>query len=209
MYMKQFVFMILGGGYQPQHRCRFEPGRFISRVETVQSFEEAKRAVLQWQQEGVGVIECCGAFSAQMVDELRRQCAQSVPISACVHYPFQNALFDRFFGKGACGQEGKEANHQDYVMMMMDEGYRPEVDCALFEMEGGNTRIETVRNLDEAKHRLPELMAEGVGLVECCGAFSEGMVQELIQSTGENFPIAYMHTEKELLPQIEAFFYED
>ncbi len=205
--MKQFVFMIMGQGYKPkEHCCRFEPGRFISHVHTVEDFEEAKRAVRQWQKEGVGVVECCGAFSQEMVKELRCETGNTLPISAGVHFAAQDPLFDRYFGVGDYAQDENKAAG-DYMMMMMDEGYDPQKDKALFQTVHGITRIETVRNFEEAKQRFSELMDDGVGLVECCGSFTPDAVQKLIEFTGGKLPIGYMHTEPSLLPEIEAFFY--
>ncbi len=203
--MKQFVFMILGDAYIPsQHFCCFEPGCFISRVETVRDFDEAKRAVVLWQEEGVGVIECCGAFSPIMVEELRQLTSYSIPISACVHFDFQNQVFEEFFQ----ATKTEEKYKGDYMMMMMDTGYKPESDCAVFKTNKGNTRIETVRNFEEAKNRAKNFVKEGVGLVECCGSFSKERVKELIETAGGSLPMGYLHTEPASLPLLEAFFYE-
>ncbi len=206
--MKQFVFMVMGEAYESEkHNCRFEPGRFISRVETVKDREHAKRAVVQWKNEGVGVIECCGAFSAELVGELQEATSHEIPISRGTHFPQQDDLFNRYFGKGDCAQEGKDASRGDYMMIMMDEGYTPKKDCAVFETKDGRTRIETVCNMEQAKKRFEQLSADGVGLVECCGAFSEENVKELIACTGGKLPIGYVYTEPHLYSKVEAFFY--
>ncbi len=88
----------------------------------------------------------------------------------------------------------KKANavKKKYAFMIMGENYNPQENTAYFTTGNLMTMIVTVRNMDEAFEKVQELLDEGVGALELCGAFGEEGAQKLIEFTGNKLPIGYV-----------------
>lgn len=93
-----------------------------------------------------------------------------------------------------------------FAFMLMGGHYIPEVHNATFETEKQVTYIVTVRNFDEACEKIRELKADGVGVVELCGAFGEAGAQKLIELTGHELPIGYIVHQPEQDELFDLFF---
>jgi hypothetical protein len=96
--MKKFAFIIMGSHYQPEiHHAEFATKQSVTYIFTVRNFEEAKQRTLSCKEDGVGVIELCGAFGEEMARELIRLTEDTMGIGFSIHLSEQNQLFDEFF----------------------------------------------------------------------------------------------------------------
>ena len=96
---KKFAYIMMGADHDPErdHAC-FEGKRVITYLCGVRNFEEAKGKVLEFQENGVGAVELCGAFGKEKADELTALTGGTLAIGYVIHEPEQDSLFDAFFG---------------------------------------------------------------------------------------------------------------
>lgn len=66
-----------------------------------------------------------------------------------------------------------------YAMMLMNPLFLPEKHIALFQTGNIENHILTVRNEEEALHKTKELLDEGFGVLEVCGAFEGELVEKM------------------------------
>ena len=93
-----------------------------------------------------------------------------------------------------------------YAFMIMGENYNPQENTAYFTTGNLMTMIVTVRNLDEACEKVQELLDEGVGALELCGAIGEAGAQRLMELTGHKLPIGYVVHKPEQDELFNQFF---
>ncbi len=96
--MKKFAFILMGKNYSEEHNAKFETKNSTTYIYTVNSFEEARKKVLELEKEGVGAIELCGAFGKEKADELIKLTNNKIAVGYVVHNPEQDDLFFNFFG---------------------------------------------------------------------------------------------------------------
>ncbi|MDO4280073.1 MAG: DUF6506 family protein [Peptococcaceae bacterium] len=70
-----------------------------------------------------------------------------------------------------------------YAMMLMNPRFAPDQHRAHFPVEGVDNQIVTVRNLDEALAQLERFIADGVGVLELCGAFDGAPYEALVTAS--------------------------
>ncbi len=63
----------------------------------VATLEEAKKAAMRLQTDGVDCIELCGAFGEKGAREIIKATKGTVPIGYVTHLPEQNELYTRVF----------------------------------------------------------------------------------------------------------------
>ena len=69
--MKKAATIIMGKIYNPEvDRTEFKSKNFITIIQTVRNFEEAKEYILKLVDEGVESFELCGAFGKEKAREL-------------------------------------------------------------------------------------------------------------------------------------------
>ena len=69
--MKKAATIIMGKIYNPEvDKSVFESKNFITIIQTVRDFEEAKKYILKLVDEGVESFELCGAFGKEKAREL-------------------------------------------------------------------------------------------------------------------------------------------
>lgn len=66
-----------------------------------------------------------------------------------------------------------------YAMMLMNPLFQPEEHTALFQTGDIENHILTVRNEEEAMCKTRELLDEGFGVLEVCGAFERELVEKM------------------------------
>lgn len=93
-----------------------------------------------------------------------------------------------------------------FAFIMMGAAHDPETDRAQFEAGGVLTLIRTVRDFEEAKKLALELVNDGVGAIELCGAFGPEKAEELFHLTGEKIAIGYVTHNPAHAPLFEAFW---
>lgn len=96
--MKKFAFILMGKDYTKEHTATFETGTKVTYICTVNSYEEAKKKVLELKENGVKAIELCGAFGKEKADELIELTNNEIAIGYVVHNKEQDQLFMNFFG---------------------------------------------------------------------------------------------------------------
>lgn len=79
-----------------------------------------------------------------------------------------------------------------FAFIMMGAAHDPEIERAQFEAGDVLTLIRTVRNFEEAKELAIELVSDGVGAIELCGAFGPEKAEELFELTGRKTAIGYV-----------------
>lgn len=98
--MKKFAYLLMGEIYCPEkHNMCFETKNLKTYFCTVRNYEEARKKVLELSQEGVGIIELCGAFDKTKVEELIELTNNKIGIGYSIHGTLQNHLFEEFFSK--------------------------------------------------------------------------------------------------------------
>ena len=98
--MKKFAYLIMGENYCPEkHNMCLETKNLKTYFYTVRNFEEARCKVLELSQEGVGIIELCGAFDKTKAQELIELTNNKIGIGYSIHESSQNDLFEEFFSK--------------------------------------------------------------------------------------------------------------
>ena len=97
---RKFAFLLMGPHFTPeQHQVCFETDNQISYIITVRSFEEAYEKLSFLQDEGVGVIELCGAFGEERAQEMIEMTNGKIAIGYVTKVPGQEQLFADFFAK--------------------------------------------------------------------------------------------------------------
>lgn len=76
-----------------------------------------------------------------------------------------------------------------FAFIIMDE-FDFEVDHA--SIHGGAAQIVGVSSVDEAACVARQLVGEGVGCIELCGAFGVGGARRVIEATGGAIPVGYV-----------------
>ena len=95
-----------------------------------------------------------------------------------------------------------------FAFLLMGSGYDTAVHRARFETAGSVTYIRTVNSFEEAYAVLEELVSDGVGAVELCGAFGPEHAARMAELTGHRVAIGYVVHDPALDPLFEAFFSE-
>lgn len=99
MEQRKYAFVLMGEEFDPaRHQFRFATERGETCLFTVRNFDEACRLAQRLQQEGFGALELCGAFGEEKCRELIERTGNRMAIGFSVHLPFQDGLFDAFFG---------------------------------------------------------------------------------------------------------------
>ncbi len=93
-----------------------------------------------------------------------------------------------------------------FAFLLMGEHYDPKIHHAAFETARQTTYIYTVRNYDEAVKKVLELVAEGVGAIELCGAFGQEKAVEMAELTGNRIAIGYVTHHPDMDEAIAGFF---
>lgn len=97
-------------------------------------------------------------------------------------------------------------NKKKFAFLMMGPNHDPKKDYACFESSNRIAYICVVSNYEDAKKKILELMEDGVGAIELCGAFGKEKARELIELTGNKIAIGYVIHEPEQDPVFDAFF---
>lgn len=95
---KMFAFLLMGSHYIPSlHHARFETGKQITYIVTVNNFEEACKKVVELKKEGVGAMELCGAFGEDKAQKIVDILDGKVAVGFVTHFKYQDILFEEFF----------------------------------------------------------------------------------------------------------------
>lgn len=95
---KIFAFLLMGEHYDcEKHKAVFETEGQLTYIYTVNSFEGAYKKLAELKEEGVGVVEVCGAFGEERAREMIELTDHKVGIGFVVHVSEQDDLFNRFF----------------------------------------------------------------------------------------------------------------
>lgn len=82
----------------------------------------------------------------------------------------------------------KYGTNMKFAFLIMGD-FNPEKDRA--EIHGGNARIIGVSSVDEGCRVAENLISEGIGCIELCGAFSPSDAEKIVIATGNRIPIGY------------------
>lgn len=91
-----------------------------------------------------------------------------------------------------------------YAMLLMN----PQFDSkrVQFDVEGIEHHMITVSSETEAINLVQQLVDEGFGAIEVCGAFGEVSAKRLYKATNERVPVGYVIYPDEQLESIMAFW---
>ncbi len=96
--MKKSATIIMGGIYNPEEdRVIIEHKNFITIIQPVKNFEQAKEYVKKLVNDGVGDIELCGAFGKDKARELIELTNHEVGISYVVTDEDMKPLVNKFY----------------------------------------------------------------------------------------------------------------
>lgn len=93
-----------------------------------------------------------------------------------------------------------------YAMMLMNPLFQPQEDTAYFRTGNIENYILTVRNEEEALEKVEELVKEGIGVLEVCGAFGQEMAHKMRQVSQGKLCIGYVVYEPDQMEQLENFW---
>ena len=93
-----------------------------------------------------------------------------------------------------------------FAFLLMGNEYDPPRHQACFETEKGISYLCAVRNPEEAKTRALELVRDGVGAIELCGAFGQELARELIAITENKVAVGYVVHDPEQDELFSRFF---
>ena len=79
-----------------------------------------------------------------------------------------------------------------FAFLLMGTHYDPQTDRASFETPKQVTYIYTVKDPQEAYAKVAELKEAGVGAIELCGAFGEGMARRIIDMTEGKIAVGFV-----------------
>ena len=95
---KKYAFLLMGSHYNPEeHKAIFETENQVTYIITVRDFEEAYEKLSFLENEGVGVIELCGAFGEVEAQKMIDMTSNKIGIGYVIHKPKQDGLFSNFF----------------------------------------------------------------------------------------------------------------
>lgn len=95
----KFAFMIMGERFD---KTAFEYCEQADlRVVSVPDIESARVAAAQLKDEGIDVIELCGAFGLDGATAVKEATGGTVGVSYTVHHPELGPLFEKLFGPRA------------------------------------------------------------------------------------------------------------
>ncbi len=95
---KKYAYLLMGPNYDPRHhRAEIETEQRIGLIRTVRDFAEACAVADALIEEGVEIIELCGAFGEAGARDLIAHTGGRVGIGYVVHLPEQDGLFSAFF----------------------------------------------------------------------------------------------------------------
>ena len=80
----------------------------------------------------------------------------------------------------------------DFVFLAMGAGYQADIHHASFMHPRGKTTILCVETLEEACAQAKKLAAEGVNLIELCGAFGKEGADAIAKSAGDGVAVGYV-----------------
>lgn len=83
-------------------------------------------------------------------------------------------------------------NKPKFAFMLMGPKYDKEKHNACFEMDNKDTYIVCVNNFEEACEKVKQMVEEGFGALELCGAFGEEKTRKLIDITEGKMAIGYV-----------------
>jgi len=79
-----------------------------------------------------------------------------------------------------------------FAFLLMGPQYDREKHTACFEMDNKDTYILAVNNFEEACEKVEDLVEEGFGALELCGAFGEEKTRKLIEISNGKIAIGYV-----------------
>lgn len=96
-----------------------------------------------------------------------------------------------------------------YAMMLMNPLFQPEQHNALFQTGNIENHILTVRDEKEALTKVSDLIRDGFGVLEVCGAFSPDLVQVMRKAAGSRLCIGAVAYRPEDEAALEQYWGED
>lgn len=93
-----------------------------------------------------------------------------------------------------------------YAMMLMNPRFVPEQHNAMFQTGSIENHILTVRTPQEAMEKIHQLMEQGFGVLEVCGAFEPELVQQMQQLSAGKLCIGHIVYPEDQLDALEHFW---
>ena len=90
--------------------------------------------------------------------------------------------------------------------IIMGKIYDAKRDRVEIKTKNFTTIIQPVKDFDDAKRIIRELVEEGVGNIELCGAFGKEKARELIELTDHKVGISYVVTDPDMKPLVDEFY---
>jgi hypothetical protein len=79
-----------------------------------------------------------------------------------------------------------------FAFMLMGPKYDKDIHNACFETDNKDTYVICVNNFEEACEKAKQLVEQGFGALELCGAFDEEKARKLIEITEDKLAIGYV-----------------
>lgn len=99
MSKRKFAFMLMDSYYTSKHQAYFETEDMHTYIVTVNNPEEAIVKAKELAASGVGAIEVCGAFGAELAGRIIEATENKIPIGYVAFFPSQNEIVQRFWGE--------------------------------------------------------------------------------------------------------------
>ena len=96
-----------------------------------------------------------------------------------------------------------------FAMMLMNPLFQPEQHNALFQTGDIENHIFTVRDEKEALAKVSDLIRDGFGILEVCGAFSSDLVQAMRNAAGSRLCIGAVAYRPEDEAALEQYWSEE
>lgn len=96
-----------------------------------------------------------------------------------------------------------------FAMMLMNPLFQPEQHNALFQTGDIENHIFTVRDEKEALAKVSDLIRDGFGVLEVCGAFSPDLVQTMRKAAGSRLCIGAVAYRPEDESALEQYWSEE
>lgn len=95
--MKKFASVLMGNYDTEKDRALFKSEKMETHIRTVRSIEEAKDLLVTLRKQGFGVVEFCGAFTDENLEEFKDIVGDEMGLARVVAASEEKSMIDGFF----------------------------------------------------------------------------------------------------------------
>lgn len=175
--MFKYAFIEETEGASPEtYSFTYENAESRSFVAGVNDMDMAGDLVKKLAQEGVELIDLCGAFDEERARRLRTAAEGKVEILHVNYFPQEQKKLDAL------------ESFQEFGVVIVMDGVE---ETQNFELRNDacNTYVRFTKDLDAAKAAAKELADQGVYFIELCSYFDEEKTKAIIEAVGGKVPV--------------------